>query len=76
MRWLEKVRRRLNAPKDLLHESVWIGKSKGILDDTLKYLKELSGYGMHITIVFSFECCFMDILIIPFVIYSTYREIR
>jgi len=44
MRWLEKVRRRMNAPKDLLHESVWIGKSKGVLDDTLKYLKEISGY--------------------------------
>ncbi|OXA59280.1 uncharacterized protein LOC118434358 [Folsomia candida] len=44
MRWLDKVRRRLNAPKDLNHESVWIGKSKGVLDDTLKYLKELSGY--------------------------------
>lgn len=36
MRWLEKVRRRLNAPKDLLHESVWIGNSKSVLDDTLR----------------------------------------
>ncbi|XP_035703574.1 uncharacterized protein LOC118434365 [Folsomia candida] len=43
-RWLDKVRRRLNAPKDLLHESVWLGNSKGVLDDTLKDLKELSGY--------------------------------
>lgn len=45
MRWLDKVRKQLNAPKDLQHESVWIGKSKGVLDETLRYLKELSGYG-------------------------------
>jgi len=44
-RWLDKVRRRLRAPKDLQHESVWIGKSKGVLDDMMKYLKEISGYG-------------------------------
>ncbi|CAL8112912.1 unnamed protein product [Orchesella dallaii] len=44
MRWLERVRRRLHAPKDVKHESCWIGQSKGVLDDTVKYLRAESGY--------------------------------
>jgi len=34
----------LNAPKDVKHEGCWFGQSKGVLDDTLKYLRAESGY--------------------------------
>jgi len=43
MKWLNRVRARLNAPKDLKHESAWTG-SKNVLDDTVKYLYQESGY--------------------------------
>lgn len=45
MRWLNKVRERLNKPRDELHESVWYTQAKNNLQDCVKELYITSGYG-------------------------------
>ncbi|ODN05716.1 Fibrous sheath-interacting protein 2 [Orchesella cincta] len=44
MRWLNRVRERLNKPRDEKHESVFYSQTKNVLQDSMKQLIKDSGY--------------------------------